>query len=158
MKHHDCFINTAHGYKIVMTLKATSGGCWLQERSQRDRELMYLWQSCPHHPSYVLPPLWNVRIVLIKSWREWQQQWPVELWEADKVMFVRLWVLPRVSVFINLMCSFVFFHLATYTLKLIAPQDFVLPTMTFYSLDESMLTSMWHHLQSGPRGITLSPR
>lgn len=108
-----------------MTLKAMGGGCWLQKRSRRDRDLMYLRQSCPHHMSYVLPPLWNVRIVFIKSRREWQQQWPEELWKEDKVTFVPIWVLPLVSFFINLMCSFVFFHLATYTLKLIAPQDFV---------------------------------
>lgn len=42
---------------------------------------MYLWQSCSHHAPYVLPPLRDVRVVLIKSRREGQQQWPEELWE-----------------------------------------------------------------------------
>ena len=124
IKHHDCCINTALRYKIVMTLKATGDWCWLQERSHGNRDVMYLWQRCPHHTAYILPPLGNVRIVLIKSRREWQQQRPEELWKKGVVMSVRIWMLLLVSFLIYLMCSFVFFHLATYALKLIAPQDF----------------------------------
>lgn len=120
IKHHDCCISTARRYKTVMTLKATGGWCWHQRTSQSDRDLMYLWQSCPHHTPYVLPPLGDVRIVLIKSWRERQQQRPEELWKKDEAASVWIWLLPLVLSVINLMCSFVLFHLATYALKLIA--------------------------------------
>lgn len=113
---------------------------------------MYLRQSCPHHTSNVLSPLWDVRIVLIKSWREWQQQRPEELCKKDNVIIVTIRVLLLVLFFINQMCSFVFFHLATYTLKLIALQDIMFAHCNILFIRIHIDTI----LQKGPRGITLS--
>lgn len=58
-----------------------------------------------------------VRTTTAATWRT--------LGKHGEAMSVRIWTLLLVSFLINLMCSFVFFHLATCALKLIAPQDFV---------------------------------
>lgn len=80
------------------------------------RDLMYLWQSSLYHTAYILPPLGDVRIVLVKGWREWQQQRLEEVWQRAEALSVKnhnavLFLISPV-------------HLETHALKLIAPQHF----------------------------------
>lgn len=158
-EHHDCFINTARGYEIVMSLKAAGG--------RKHLRVIETWCTCDSAVRTTRPTssLHSGMSGLCSS-RAGENDNSSDRKNSESSTskwrsLGRVLPLGFIFFFFFLLIGrcFVFFHLATCTLMLIAPQEGLRSTtVTFYSLDESVLTWTWHLSRSGPRGIALSAR